>query len=118
MTATLDGLLASRLTVRAAVEQLAPWARAIDPDVIVMRSEGSQWLIDIGRRRFQRLDGYADPHRHALSGAWTPFRDLAFFGRNAALVIELESGSRFRTQIRSIDPDTTRGISGTGIPPP
>jgi hypothetical protein len=93
MAETGESSLASR--------RLAHWAKPINPDVIVMSSEGSQWLIDLAQRRFQRLGLDADPQHHLSSGAWTAFRDLAFVADNGALVFELASGTRFRTQIRS-----------------
>jgi hypothetical protein len=107
MTFTLDPIVASRMRPDALTEFVAPWATKLGPGIIVMRSSASQWLIDLGRFRFQHLDDATDPRQRILYGTWTPFTDLAFSRGDAhtaegTLVVEPQSGPPLRARIQRI----------------
>ncbi len=116
MTATLDAMLASRIRPGTLVARLAPWSTQLGRNIILMRSTGSQWLIDIERNAFQRLAPHTDAQRQLLSGTWTPYEELAFYTPNAVLVIAPQHQPALRTHIRPItEPSPT---TQEGIPPP
>jgi hypothetical protein len=102
MTSTLDAMLASRVDPETLALRLAPWSANVAGNVFVMRSTGSQWLIDLERRAFQRLAPGDDPRRHLLSGVWTRYEELAFYPADAMLFVDPAGGLPLRTRVRLI----------------
>jgi hypothetical protein len=65
--------------------------------VIEIVTAQSRWLVDLGRRRFQRCGRRSDLDRALSFGRWTPLRRVGVEGRT--LTVEPSSGPAVRSEI-------------------
>jgi hypothetical protein len=76
--------------VRAAGHEIAA-------GVIEIVTAQSRWLVDLGRRRFQRCGRRSDRDRALTFGQWTQLRRIGVEGR--VLTVEPSSGPVVRSEI-------------------